>query len=642
MYRRICLGTVNTPGFLVEEDKAYEFIKDYNKPNYLSVYKYNEEQLKKFTETGTVSGIQDVVSNTLVWDLDSSVLEESKSDTSELINRLLNANISVGAIQLYFSGNKGFTIVVEVDRDLNPTQLRQICINNFGENLKTIDTSIYNASRILRIPWTKHEKGLYKIPLDVSTFAKTSVETIKLLAKDPKSFTANYNYDIAKVDENWLRAMVSIKQPIVELSEKLDLSTKPNYLSNCRYYLQNGFFKEGQRSKALLCLGATYKNQGNNEAIVYRMLKGVAENQANRNNVERFPDTDIYNNIILQLFSPQWKNGQFTCREEGNFLYDYCKTLGNDKCNHTTDHLTVGTQDVFSFFKGYAENYEKNILNTGIKSLDNKMKLMVGTSNALVAAPGTGKSSLALQVLNHNSNEGIQSIFYSYDMHSAALYVRMLQKHTGLQQDEIYHIFKTNPKKAKELSEVLNKEYKNVHFCFKSGQTTDELKETILDVQNKTGEKVKLVVIDYSELVIADVSDPTAASAQVAQQIRQIANEQNVCALTLLQPSKQFANPAEDITTYNSAKGSSSIAQALTVMLGCSRPGFSPKDIHTDRFFNITCLKNRNGGLFSLDYSWDGLRGSIDELEDNERISLVSLRENKEMEKKAQTGGLFG
>lgn len=640
MYKRLCQGTVNTPGELILEEEVNGRISNFNKPSFLSLYKYNENQYKQFQENKTISGINDVVSDMLVWDLDSHTdIEDCKWDAHTLIEKLKKAGIDEKAIRLYFSGSKGFTVTVIIDKDLTPKELKSVCVDYFGKDLKTLDHVIYNANRILRIPWTKHEtSGLHKIPLNINTIQHTKIDEIRAWAKDPKNIP-DIEYKTASFDKSWLEVASTTKPSIITLSPILDLSVKPTWLTNCRYYLQEGHFKEGERSQALLCLGATYKNNGFNKTNTYHYLKGVAELQAMRSGKDKFPKEEIYTNIISQIFGPHWKGGQYSCRESGNFLYDYCQTLGTAKCLHQRDLLTIQTPDVCNLFQTYSANLDKNILYTGIESLDERMKLMCGTSNAIVAPPGVGKTSLITQVLNHNSLQNVHSVFFSFDMFSAALYMRMLQRQTGMTQDELYFIFKENGAKARELAAVLNEEYKNVHFCFKTGQRAEDMRETIRDVEQKIGDKVKFIAIDYNELVIADVADATAASAQTAQKIREIANEQQVCALTLLQPSKQYSTPADDIINFNSAKGSSAIAQSLTLMLGCSRPGFSPKYPEMDRFFNITALKNRNGGLFSLDFGWNGLQGTISELDDTSRRFLEEIRIKKEIEKKEKMGG---
>ncbi|NJO64177.1 MAG: hypothetical protein HC836_40200 [Richelia sp. RM2_1_2] len=91
------------------------------------------------------------------------------------------------------------------------------------------------------------------------------------------------------------------------------------------------------------------------------------------------------------------------------------------------------------------------------------------------------------------------------------------------------------------MTQIIQREYANVDFCFESGQTIEDLHRTIKHTNEKNPDnKLKLVIVDYNELVITNISDPTQSSALVAQRLRQIANEEEVCIITLLQPSKSI------------------------------------------------------------------------------------------------------
>jgi len=370
----------------------------------------------------------------------------------------------------------------------------------------------------------------------------------------------------------------------------------------------------------------------------YRILKGVASLQAKRTGTERFPDEEIWNSVCTSVYSTTWKGGQFSERDEGNWLNLYAKRLGLTEPK-AQEELSVDTSKAFQLFKSYAKNYKDNIIYSGIDELDKHCKFLVGTSNAIVAAPGTGKSSLMFTMLNTNSLKGVPSVCFSLDMFHSLLSMRLAQKHTGLQQEKIYEIAEKDGERFKMLEKEIQHNYENVRFCFKAGITIDEVIETIKDAEEQMGKKIKLVFIDYNELVISDKTDPTAASADVIQSLRRIANELEVCVITLLQPSKNFSDPSSDVTTFNAAKGSSAIAQSVTVMLGLSRPGFSVRNPEEDRFFSISCLKNRNGGLFSVDLKWEGLRGSLTSLEDKERDELFEIRRRKDEAKKNSGSG---
>jgi replicative DNA helicase len=172
-----------------------------------------------------------------------------------------------------------------------------------------------------------------------------------------------------------------------------------------------------------------------------------------------------------------------------------------------------------------------------------------------------------------------------------------------------------------------------VRFVFKTGQSIEEMKQTIINTEKKLGIDFRLIVVDYLELVQSKYSDPTQSSAEIIQGLREIAINMNKAVLVFLQPNKMSSTIDEPLLSYNSAKGSSSIAQACTAILTIHRPGYSSRTPETDKFFSIDCVKNRSGRLFSADLHWDGLTGNIRELEDIERMELKELRDAKKAAK---------
>lgn len=162
--------------------------------------------------------------------------------------------------------------------------------------------------------------------------------------------------------------------------------------------------------------------------------------------------------------------------------------------------------------------------------------------------------------------------------------------------------------------------------------TPDDIERTIKYTEEKTGKKIRLAVVDYSELVLTDFSDMTAGSAAVAQKLREIATKLNICIIVLLQPNKMSGTPADELKSYRGIKGSSTAEQALSVILGMSRPGYNPRRPEDDQFITIKCLKNRMGGLFTLDLGWSGATGDIYELNEYQEAHLAEVRAKKEQE----------
>jgi replicative DNA helicase len=223
-------------------------------------------------------------------------------------------------------------------------------------------------------------------------------------------------------------------------------------------------------------------------------------------------------------------------------------------------------------------------------------------------------------------------------MYHSLVIQKLIQKHFKDQPEHIFERFKNGDAEyEKKVRDKLKEEYKNIEFCFDTGQTPDDIERTIKHTREKNNKDVRLVVIDYNELVLTNFSDPTQSSAFAIQKMREIASKYNCCVIVLLQPNKLAGSPSDELKSYRSAKGSSAIEQAMSVMLGISRPGYNPRKPEEDKFLVINGLKNRMGSLFNVELSWDGLTGNVRELTDEERRLLKEIEERKNAEKEGKS-----
>jgi len=632
LYRRVCQGLSDGGVLIPESENVKNYIDD--KDCYESLYLYNEDQKRQFDETGSVAGIQDVVTNQLYLDFDSKDnLEAAKHDALAVLNQLNKFNIEP---EISFTGCKGFSLRIPLDQYISVSEFKTAVFNLAGD-LTTFDRVVNNPSRIIRVLNTKHQdSGLYKLQITEQELREATIEDIFHWAE-----TKGEPFDVPAVKLPEFLKVKELPKPSVPVQIlPLDFANKPKFLSNCRWALQNGMFKEGQRSTALLCLASTYKNLGYDQEIVYRMLKGVSELQAQRNNQERFPDEEIYNNIVVQVFNESWKNGQYSCREPGNFLYNYCQGLGHHKCNHQVDDQMKPTSldEVHDSFKHFVTHIEENTVLTGIKAIDENFFLTTGSNVLILGAAASGKTALALNILNNTSKQGIKSVFASLDMARNRMFEKVMYKITGLPREELYHRFQMDQEGP--LMDTLKKEFGNVYFFNKSCPTVQDLREYILMCQETSGERIKLVMVDYFERVTSEVSDDTAASKRVAGELQDLVNDLDVCLITLVQPNKAsiFGGPDAPIYNYTAIKGSSFVYQAGRQILSIWRPFATPELKANDHFLQLAILKNDLGEMSEYVFGWNGKRGDIYELADHQIEEFEELLAKKEREKKVKDG----
>lgn len=642
-YIRITKG-VKDFGKLIKTEDIYKTINgDYNKDYYTSVYHYNDAHFKRFKETNSVEGIKDVTTNKLIFDLDSKEnLNYARVNAIELLARLRKFNIDPDDVEIYFSGMKGFTLVVNLDRDITPQQAAKIAIDKLGQGLDTLDTTVYNASRILRVPSTKHqESGLYKIRLSREELDNLSPEQIKekaaenLICED-KIVTVKPSEDL--YDLTMLANVTKKSNP----SAELNMNTKPKQWTNCKWSLLQGNFQSGERDQAMMVLAATCRGLGYDKESTYYLCKSALKKSWAKYGEAGFTKEELWNKIIEYVFKDGWNPhpGAYNCKKDP-WLGEYCKSLGKNQCYHAEEVTgpSLERDTMWSRFLEYAENFEKNQILVGLPSFDDNVVLSTSALFGLLGHPGGGKTSLALQFLKSASQKDIPSMFFSMDMGDRIVSAKLIQNETGIPYKQAMDLVKTNKKKALEIIELVNPKFKNVSMNFQSGMTVEDIREAIIQqsISNGAGREVKFVVIDYLECIVTQFSDSTASGGFIANKLKDIANELNVCILLLLQTQKHStAEVSDPLLSLKGVKGSSLIEQSCSAIITLWREGYGPQYIRDDKYMTLATVKNRFGNLWSNSFAWDGVKATVSEMT-QEQISEMNeflIRKN-EMRKKA-------
>jgi KaiC/GvpD/RAD55 family RecA-like ATPase len=627
-YYRVCTS-LNDKGVLIPEGSNLDKYK--KGEAYISAFKYNENHKDLFKKTGSVAGITDVVTDILYFDLDNKDLEVSRKDTITVVERLESYGISSDQLRIDFSGSKGLHIAIHTTDSFSPQEARSLATSIAGD-LPSFDSSIYNANRIMRIEGSIHAKtNLRKTPLSFDELKTLTIDDIKALSTEEYEYTKPPK---VKLPEAILKLKSGNKSnSAVEVESDLgsvDYFSNPLGLSPILLAMSQGFFPNGQRSNALIRLASNLRSKGLTDTQCYFMLKAAADSQSRKYHSDKFSKEEIYNNIIKQVYGDNWNGGTFTEDNYPTQLLDYYDSLGVPrKAFSEVSGYIVKIKDKFDEFANYAQDIDKYTMRFGIPSLDKALKARKGHLIGLLAGPGIGKTSFGITLLNNTSKEGAKSLFFSLDMFSLNVYQKLIQRHTGYTEDEMFQFFKDkNASKIQEFKQILEDNYENVSFCFKSSMDVKELKKAIKLEEEKLGRQLDLILVDYLELIETEKSDPTASSSEAINGLREIANDGRV-VVVLLQPNKMSSKPDQPMLSYNAAKGSSMIAQAVTAMITCHRPGYSSENPENDRFFSVNVVKNRNGPLSQIDFSWEGKTQTIKELTPEQRFELSVLRDTK-------------
>lgn len=623
---------VDDPPNLLTLDQIQALELDKDKNWFISIFRFNEEHKKIQDTKHSLKGIRDTITDVLVWDFDEEDdPNEARLRAVELCRRLNEEwNVGLDDISTYFSGNKGFHVVVPLTHDITPTEFKR-AVTTIAGDLK-FDRTVTHANCILRLEHTRNQKsGLYKIPLTVYELDEFTIDEIKNLAKVPREDFA-HKVGLTTLPPNlFLEPKKKEKLSLVS-SNEFDYSSPPKGWKKYKWAIAQGWFESGDRHNALMVLAATCRGLGYTKDQTYALCRSAVRSQAKRTGDNQFDKTELYENIIEDsVFSDGWEGGQYS-PATNPWLQAYCEQMGFDTRDTEVTEV-VQLHHIEAEFIDFVKNIDKNTVLTGIAELDASLPLTVGMNLGVLGAPASGKTAFALKVLKNTSDAGVISVFASLDMRRNRLFEKLLYKVSGLKRAELYQRIQEN--NASDIFEKVRKEYANVYFYDRSCPTVDDIRTYINSVEEKSGKKVKLVMLDYFERVNADKSDETAASKEVAGKLQDLVNDFNVCLITLVQPNKisLSGGPDTPLLSYTSIKGSSYLYQSFRSIISIWRPFASPELKDNDKYMQMAILKNDLGELDLFNFGWEGKRGEIESLTEEGQDELARLLEEKKNNK---------
>lgn len=595
------------------------------------------EHHKQNKGVGKFSG--KVVAPYLLFDIDSKQdLNLAKNDTSKLMNTLLTltglpAQDFLKCIELYFSGNKGFHVVLNTNQSFSPKEMKAICkkISEISGITETLDLAIYNTTRIIRIEGTINTKsGLYKIQLNPKTFKSHSCEDIKELAKTKGTYYEkhDFKFDFANYkdfikEEPKKSVVVDTKETVdgVRGLDTINFKKCPNYMPRCMYALSKGVMVPGRGERHTIYLGLArfWKNQGYTDKETYRLLKATSEaNAAIYPESTPYNKDRIWNEIIVSVYDDKedafYNKGGWGVNPKNDTVFEkYCNLLDSYTASSCIMHAGGGEKDTYTvdeLLKDYAEfskTYEESIIKTGISFIDQELEIMRGTVSLIVGAAGSGKTTFALKLLENASKAGIPTVMFSMDMNKRPLFEKLFLKHTSYNKLEVREKLKANDRNLMlELEKILETHYKHVVFLTKGTMTSEEMKNRVMEIGAERG-KIGLVLVDYAGRISSGKSDSYANDKHNALRAPEIASDTDAAWVYLAQVGRNHGDSHTPLRTKRAAKGAGDWEEAAQNVLTIWRPFADLHDVvyedddleepitFKDGFMRCYTAKNRMG-----------------------------------------------
>ena len=349
MYARL-VCTVKNKGWLVPYSEIEEFREkhldkkkaDADKDWYSSPFVYGEEALEYFkSNNNSMAGYTGTALATMLyWDLDcEGNFKRAKNNAKRLVKYLRDSGLEDG-LDIYFSGNKGFHVCVQIDNEIDQKLLLKI-VKGVAKDCKldpdVFDTSVYNITRIFRLPNTKHQKsGLFKVQLEVSELNSFDEEEIYELAEVTRSFDpAMYldvqdiidKYDIEEEEEEYVvdddeadrRALLGEFSDIIQDGQR----------RRCIQLMEQGEFGPGERNDAIVRMASYYKHEGLSKEDAHEIINEALELRADKYDVNPIDEKETIATLD-HVYSSKWDGGTFSCKTD-DLLIKVC-SAGGDCC----------------------------------------------------------------------------------------------------------------------------------------------------------------------------------------------------------------------------------------------------------------------------------------------------------------------
>ncbi len=654
MYVRVT-KTVADKGTLVHPDTVESLISDRKIDWYRSTYTYGDDALEYFQNNGgSIKGYTgDAWTDTLYWDLDcKDDFEKVRKAASKLLDKLEELKL-LDATEVFFSGNKGVHILTHTTNKFSTEETSRICHNiakDAGLGNDVFDTSVYNLTRIFRIPNTRHQESkLYKIPLDFEELDTLSNTDIRTIAKRQRK----EEFELTSADAEILKQLYPKKSTVkdtrptertaaevlnlhlVKNPDSPDFSLCPPTKRRCIYALEQGYIEPGKRHEAILRLAAHYSHDGYaRDAAAEKIFDALDNRHKVYTGITDASDAEN-NRDIDEVFSEKWDGGTYTCKTD-EYLSSKCD-IGNGPCCESDmeeEDTASQVKDVDQLIVSYVD-YGNEALEqypqTGIPWIDERVRLRPRNYSIVNGANGSGKTSIAIEIMENWNRQSIWNIMFSLDMADTSLFEKLGAKYTTYSLRDIEQAFNRHTRNEQimlDVAKAVKERLPLTLFDFTSSATTKYMEKTIKNLEYEKRIKLKAGIIDYIGRIPGpdSKSNNYAAATANALAFNDVVKRTDIHLIGISQISRENGDHTDPLRSSRVSKDSGAWEENATIIINCWRPFGDGLD-RQDKYMHAYIAKNRSGSLGEHVFSWEGKTGSVRELDEKEFREYVSLCE---------------
>lgn len=258
-------------------------------------------------------------------------------------------------------------------------------------------------------------------------------------------------------------------------------------------------------------------------------------------------------------------------------------------------------------YKRFVRSMEQNSFSLGkwLPSLKYIRPLVPGELVFIIGDTGTGKTGILQQI--GKAALPLPTLMFELELPRELMFERFAAMSTRFTCDAVEKTYREA--KDETLTDILNKTLHNLFVCSESRLSVQQIENYIMRAELKIGERPRVVLIDYIQLVSAQGANRREKISDIAEGLKVMAKATRTIVIVTSQISRPPTKDAEDWEpNLHSAKESGSIEASCGLLLAAW------KDNKDGSLLHVKVLKStKGGGGLQIACNFDGARMIINE-----------------------------
>jgi 5S rRNA maturation endonuclease (ribonuclease M5) len=227
-------------------------------------------------------------------------------------------------------------------------------------------------------------------------------------------------------------------------------------------------------------------------------------------------------------------------------------------------------------------------LGSWLPSLGRVRPLVPGELVFIIGDTGTGKTGILQNIARVALP--LPTLMFELELPREMMFERFTAQITGLTCENVESNYRAASGAENTMADIHDERLKNLFICTESRLSVEKIEQLILRSELKIGERPRVVLVDYIQLIAGESSSRRERISDIAEALKVLAKSTRTIIIVTSQVSRPPKSDEDYEPTLHSAKESGSIESSCGVLIGAWR------DSKDGGLMHVKVLKSTKGG----------------------------------------------